>query len=264
VIVPLGAAAACALAVAAGNVSAQQLDRAAWRTRLGESRPLGPTEIDQLLDAARLAAGGRAFHLTAERGGFASDIVVERDGHVHYIRSQSPSGEAFTEFTGRIARYCDGTVASGEMVIEYRHTEAGWEAEARPSSPADLLRPIFDMLVGLKPLVDAGVTSDGGRALAAAWNLNARGPSPGGGGARGASMFVLADPTVSGVETLVIDPLSLLPARWEFAFSPAMPSKEAVTASYRFAFDPTLVLAPPATSAPVPGCADRSKSLSPR
>ena len=83
-------------------------------------------------------------------------------------------------------------------------------------------------------------------------------------GARGASTFVLADPTISGVETLVIDPLSLLPARWEFAFSPAMRSKEAVTASYRFAFDPTLVLAPPVTSAPAPACADRSRSLSPR
>jgi hypothetical protein len=108
----------------------QQLDPAAGG-RARRSRPLGPAEIEQLLDAARLAAGGRAFHLTAERGGFASDIVVERDGHVHYVRSQSASGEVFTEFTGRIARYCDGTVASGEMVIEYRHTEAGWEAEAR-------------------------------------------------------------------------------------------------------------------------------------
>ena len=38
------------------------------------------------------------------------------------------------------------------------------------------------MLVGIKPLVDAGVTRDGGRALSAAWNLNARGRSPGGGG----------------------------------------------------------------------------------
>jgi hypothetical protein len=258
------AAAACALAVGAGAPAAQQLDHAAWRTRLGESRPLGSSEIDQLLEAARLAAGGRPFHFTAERGGFASDIVVERDGHVHYIRSQFSGGEALTEFTGRIARYCDGTVASGEMVIEYRRTEAGWVVEARPSSPADLLRPVFDMLVGLKPLVDAGVTSDGGRALNAAWNLNARGRSPGGGGARAASTFVLADPTVSGVETLVIDPLSLLPARWEFTFSSAISSAEPVTASYRFTFDPTLVLAPPVTSAPMPACADRSRSLSPR
>jgi hypothetical protein len=245
-------------------LSAQQLDHAAWRARLGESRPLGASEIDQLLDAARLAAGGRAFHLTADRGGFASDIVVERDGHVHYIRSQLANGEAFTEFTGRIARYCDGTVASGEMVIEYRRTDAGWVVEARPSSPADLLRPVFDMLVGLKPLVDAGVTRDGGRALTAAWNLNARGRSPGGTGARAASTFVLADPTISGVERLVIDPLSLLPARWEFTFSSVMPPVEAVTASYRFAFDPALVLAPPVTGEPVPACADRSRSLSPR
>jgi hypothetical protein len=264
VIVLLAAAAGWALAVVAVSLSAQQLDLAAWRTRLGASRPLASSEIDQLLDAARLAAGGRAFHLTADTGGFSSDIVVERDGHVRYIRSHSASGEAFTEFTGRIARYCDGTVASGEMVIEYRRTEAGWAIEARPSSPADLLRPIFDMLVGLKMLVDAGVTSDGGRALRAAWNLNATGRSPGGSGARATSTFVLADPTVSGVETLVIDPLSLLPARWEFTFSPATPAAKPVTASYRFAFDPTLVLAPPVTDAPAPACADPSRSLSPR
>ena len=211
-----------AMVVAGVSASGRPAEQGTWQKRLADSRPLGTAEIDQLLDAARQAGGGTAFHLAAERGAFRSDILVERDGHVHYIRSQSLSGATFSEFTGRIARYCDGTVASGELVIEYRQTANGWAVAARPSSPADLLRPIFDMLVGLKPLADAGVTSDGGRALSAAWNLNARGRSPGGGGAAaGAVTFVLADPTVSGVETLVIDPQSLLPLRWEFTFAPS-------------------------------------------
>lgn len=253
------------LTVAGLPASAQQLDQRGWQTRLADSRPLAPAEIDRLLDAARQAAGGTAFHLTAERGGFASDILVEPDGHVHYIRSQSAGGATFTEFTGRIARYCDGTVASGELVIEYRRAGAAWSAEARPSSPADFLRPIFDMLVGIKPLVDAGVTKDGGRALTAAWNLNATGRAAGGGGGgANSATFVLADPTVSGVETLVIEPVSLLPIRWEFTFRPSPLPTGPVTVSYRFAFDPTLVLAPPDTGAPTPTCADVSRSLSPR
>ena len=102
-------------------------------------------------------SGGRAFHLTGDA--VAADILVERDGHVRYIRSGG--GRAFTEYTGRIARYCDGSVAAGEFVYEFRQSDDGWAVSARASSPADLLRPIFDMLVGIKPMVDVGHTPDG-------------------------------------------------------------------------------------------------------
>jgi hypothetical protein len=236
-------------------VLAQQPDPTTVQ-RLAETRPLSTTEIDQVLDRVRQVSGGRPFHLTGDA--IAADILVERDGHVRYVRGAG--GGTFTEYTGRIARYCDGAVAAGEFVYEYRQTTSGWTVSARASSPADLLRPIFDMLVGIKPMVDAGHTRDGGRAFSNVWNagLAATGRSPRGGGGAGAPTFVLADPTISGIETLVIDVTTLLPLRWEFTYritsTPGGPDR--VTVPYRFSYDSTLMLAPPAANLTLPTCAE--------
>jgi len=243
-------------------VSAQGAERSAIQQRLADSRPLGPAEIGQVLAGVRRAAGGTAFRFTAERGGFGAEILFETDGHVRFIRSQVNSTMSFTDYTGRAARYCDGTFASGELVIEYRQAGAGWTVKTRESSPADLLRPVFDMLVGLKPLRDDGLTSDGARALSAGWNPKTtmtREKVTGGRGAAnaGSSTFALADPSVSGVETLVIDPMSLLPARWTFTFTASSSQRSGTrTLPYRFEYDSLLTLEPPRTGVAPPACVE--------
>jgi hypothetical protein len=253
----LGVVTTVAIGVFCVRASAQPFDPATARARLADSRWLEPAEMDGLLAAVRQAVGGRAFRLLADRGGFAADILFERDGHVRFVRTQVNNRTTFAEYTGRIARYCDGTIGAGELVVEYRQSDAGWTVNTRQSSLSDLLRPVFDMLVGLKPLVDEGLTNDGARAFSVGWNLDAaltRATRPGGGGA-GASSFALADPTVSGVERLVIAPASLLPLRWEFTLAPSSsPSSGSTTFTYRFQYDADLVLAPPRTGVSPPDC----------
>jgi hypothetical protein len=117
------------------------------------------------------------------------------------------------------------------------------------------------MLVGIKPMVDAGHTADGGRAFSNVWNagLEPSGRSPAGGGGAGGATFVLADPTISGIETLVIDVATLLPLRWEFTYRTTITSgADRITVPYRFSYDGALMLTPPSANFTLPTCAEPS------
>src|SRR4051812_45300438 len=79
--------------------------------RLSDRRPLETAEIDQALSAVRGVIGGKPFRFAAEQGDFAADVLFERDGHVRFIRTRVDNRVHFTEYTGRIARYCGGAIA---------------------------------------------------------------------------------------------------------------------------------------------------------
>jgi hypothetical protein len=249
------------------SVDAQRLNPPATEL-LNSHRQLLPAEIPVILTAIRGAAAGKTFRLAYIPGGLGPDVLMGTNGRPRFVRSTSgfdfggasstifrrPDGSithsqsqqmdheeliTFTEYTGRAARKCDGTLLEGELVIEYEHraTDNQWSVTGRTRSPMEPLSPPFDMLDGTTAVQTGDWRQIGDRmtrALVAPWKLPA-GVQSGG-------------PTPSGMtQSLWIDTLSLLPLRWSISI-PAMPDRGTPAMpdyGLSFIYDASINLRPP-------------------
>ena len=221
-----------------------------------------------VLDVVRAAIAGKTCRLAYAPGGPGPAVLMGSNGRPRYVRAtsgydmggvsgsvsggsdgsmtRSQSQQAghvdvitFTDYTGRLARKCDGTALEDELVIEYEHrsTDNRWTAKARTRSPMEILAPVFDMLAGTAP-VETGdrwqIDDRMARALVAPWKLPA-GAQPGG-------------PLPPGMtQSLWIDTVSMLPLRWSISI-PASPGQGIPAIpdyGLSFTYDPTIDLRPP-------------------
>jgi hypothetical protein len=252
-------AAASALATSPA-VRAQTPARSAAEI-LKTDRPLQADEVAIVLAAARAAISGKAVRLSYVPDGPGPEMLIGKDGRPRYVRTASgydyrsgrvaadgngnrsqdeSSGHVdvvnFTEYTGRVARKCDGTPLKEELVIEYerRSVDDRWNAKARAATSREVGMPVFDILAGATKVELGGTRSFGdrvGRALVAPWTLPAG---------------AIGGPVPDGVrQSLWIDTLSFLPLRWSISAPaggglPAIPDY-----GMSFTYDASLDLRPP-------------------
>jgi hypothetical protein len=222
----------------------------ATQSRLKAPALLSQTEVSQVVAAMRGVLANRPFRVAA-RGGAATSYRTDAGGRLLFAYTN----EAITQYTGRPAKYCDGSPSPGELVVDFRNTNGKWTSSARPSTPIEP-GPMFEALSGTLPLQDGGVTDGGeGRDFHAVWSppsLSVDGRPQGG---TGGFTWRLdpPDPSVSTIVRIVLAVQSLLPVRWELVASSAtMPQ---VTIPYRFEYeDVAEPLIPESVS--IPACID--------
>ena len=223
------------------------------RELLSDVRPLTGVEIAAVLHASQRAIAGETFRLAP--GGLAEgpQVLMGREGVPRRIRwagtiisgvvggVASGSGETrppirttsrvdyvtITDYTGRTAPDCAGSVNQGDLVVEYKLESPGtvWQTNTRLRDARDFggpgIAPIFKMLKGAVTLASGELKDFGrrpARALTAVWRAPARSEE---------SRLLIGDPipnmrgepVLSGadesLQSLWIDTKSLRPLRWE-------------------------------------------------
>src|SRR5689334_17522145 len=116
--------------VAAGAATAgQRSNTAAIRARLANPAPLDPSEISDLLQAAREAVAYRTLRLSMSPTGLPGpEVMMDSDGRPKFVytlsggiaqapgqRSVQTDVETFTHYTRQAARSCDGARVAGEL-----------------------------------------------------------------------------------------------------------------------------------------------------
>jgi len=237
------------------------------RDILNNERPLQPAEIAAVLAATREAVSGKTCRLSYVPNGPGPQVLMGTNGRPRFVRAISGYGNSaattgvdgnrdktrtqqsghvdvvtFTEYTGRSARKCDGTVLDDELVIEYEHksTDDRWTVKARTRTVMEFGASVFDMLAGITPVESGNRRSFDdriGRAFVAPWKLPP-GVQPGA-------------PLPAGVsQSIWIDTVSLLPLRWSISM-PAMPDRGIPAIpdyGKSFTYDSSLDLRPPAVA----------------
>ena len=220
------------------------------RDILNTARTLLPAEIAVVLAGVREAIAGKTLQLSFVPNGPGPELLMGNNGRPRFIRAVSghfdPNGHvdvvAFTDYTGRTARKCDGTTLSEELVIEYEHksSDSRWTVKARRRARIEPFAPAFDLLTG-----DVALESGGrrafedrvGRALVAPWKPPAGTQS--------------SEPLPQAVtQSLWVDVASLLPLRWSIS-TPAKPDRGLPAIpdyGLSFTYDPSLDLRPPDVS----------------
>lgn len=223
--------------IAPGAAHSQFLNPSA-RDTLNTARTLQPAEIAIVLAAAREAVSGKTLRLSYVPNGPGPEVVMGTNGRPRFVRTVSGygfggtirfNGDArttpflqsghvdvitFTDYTGRLARKCDGSSLNDELVIEYEQngTDQQWTVRSRTRSVIEPLAPAFDILTG-SVTVESGdrraFENRIGRALVAPWQLPA--------GLNGG-------PPAGTSQALWIDIASMLPLRWSISV-PAMPER---------------------------------------
>jgi hypothetical protein len=217
------------------------------RELLALARPLTPTEIATILDAARAALAGKTLRLSWMGTARGPEVLMGSQGQPKILRYHggiiggtvggitadgSPSAPPTTwredvttiiDYTGRLARDCNGAAESREMVIEYelRSSRPTWTVRARRLDARDRsvgIAPVLEMLRG-----GGGVASDEhkqignrrARAFVSAWTPPPDSSAP---VARTGDPIpnVVGQPAPNDfIQALWIDTESLLPLRWE-------------------------------------------------
>ena len=195
------------------------------------ARPLQPAEINAVLGASRAAIANRTFTLSYLGREDGLEILMRTDGWPRFVRGEgdleggSVAGTAagavtatrwrdhfidMVEYTGAVARRCDGATVAGELVITYEHRRSTntWAARAvtkgeRAGVP--IFNPVFDVLTGKAPAVSEETTVIEARTVR---RFTAPFSAP-------LNTYGLVDPTRQASQTLWIDVDSLLPVRWE-------------------------------------------------
>ena len=246
-----------AVLMASTSGIAQTRDGLALRARLQDARPLSSEEISRTLHALRDLLAAAPFRITLGLGA-GPEYVVDTNGRARLIRNTTDHLVTWTKYTGRSARYCDGSPAPGELVIELRQAGAGWSISARHSTESEVGQPILDAISGAVVLEDDGLSEDGrSRRLRAAWapvSSHVESQIPGGGSISSRSV----NTAIRGTQTLYVDVASLRPTRWELKAT-AGDSRPTRPVSYLFEYDKTLVLQEPAAGAVLPECIDASQ-----
>ena len=253
-----------AYVMATSPASPSQAINPAVREILNADRPLQPAEIAAVLMAAREAVSGKTFRVSYVPNGLGPEVLMGANGRPRIIRTTSgydyssgtASGDSngnrtqsqqsghvdlitFTEYTGRSARKCDGTLLDDELVIEYEHksTDDRWTAKVRRRTLMEIAAPVFDMLTGITPVESGDRRSFDdrtGRALVAPWKLppgaQAGGPLPAG-----------------ATQSIWIDTVSMLPLRWSISMlaTPDRGIPPIPDYGVSFTYDPSLDLRPP-------------------
>ena len=221
------------------------------RELLNLARPLTPMEIATVLDASRQALAAKTFRLSFAPGGEGTEVLMGPDGRPKMIRRTygleggtvfgvvgSAPGVVSTpaethwrddfinivDYTSRPARFCNGSIEQGEMVIEYEHRRStnAWTATARNRNAGDVggpgIAPVFEMLLGAAPVASGEREQIGGRwarAFDSSWAPPDTGPQEqirtGHPIPKLAGTLAPDEPT----QTLWIDTESLLPLRWD-------------------------------------------------
>ena len=253
------------------GTAAQRSDTKTIQSHLSASAPLQAADIAQLLQAAREQIAYRSLKLSFfATGSPGSEILMDSDGRPVFVRSTGgfsvslgPGAQpqnrvdsvTLTYYTRQAARYCNGSLAPGEIVLDYQNAGGGWTVSARHSTPAfEIFAPIFAALMGEVALEDGGrstIADRPARGLRAPWSppeIREAEQLPGGGTAE---RRLIPGPSVAGaVQTLWIDEQSFLPLRW----SVTMPAPAAVTPidyGVFFVYDRSIELhAPPGIEAP--------------
>jgi hypothetical protein len=227
---------------------AQAVDQSP-RELLNAARPLTNAEIAIVLAASRNALASKTFRLSYGPSGQGPEILMGPTGLPRLVRTAStvqggivygiPPGSTsappsqhwteqitrITDYTGEPARRCDGSLASGEMVIEYEGRGAipVWTVSARARDARDIgglgVAPVFEMLRGAGSLAGGERREIGGRqarAFVSPW------VSPYDRDVQPPMLIGDPAPNVPGdrapdesVQSLWIDAESLLPLRWE-------------------------------------------------
>jgi hypothetical protein len=166
-------------------------------------------------------------------------------------QSQPTTGEleTFTHYTRQAARACDGSLLSGELVVEYKNSGRGWSVQARTVDVLEPLSPIFATLTGDIALFDSGRGTVAGRQardLRAAWkpvDVQIEERLPGGGLSRRGTIQAGPIPA-DAAQHLWIDEQTLLPLRWSITMTPPGAATPLDYGMY-FVFDRSLDLRPP-------------------
>jgi hypothetical protein len=195
-----------------------------------ESRHLVAAEVVQVLEGSRQAIAGKALRLAESPGQTAPEMIMGTNGRPRVLSETSGfEGSSWngrgspttplertnvhvihiTEYTGRVARRCDGRVGAGELVVDYEHRTPPdqWYINARTRSQYDFAAPAFDILAGVTPVESGEIrTIDGhtARAFVGPWH------------APRDAIYVPSIPR-SAAQSLWIDVESLLPVRWSIA-----------------------------------------------
>jgi hypothetical protein len=234
------------------------------RELLSANRALQPAEIAVVVAASRAAIAGKTCRMAYGPNGPGPEVLMGANGRPRFVRAVSgydyssgavsadgngnrtqsqQSGHVdvvtFTEYTGRSARKCDGTVLDDELVIEYEHKSSDdrWTVKARTRTLMEFAAPVFDILAGITPVESGSLRSFDdriGRALVAPWKLPP-GAQPGGALPAGVN------------QSIWIDMGTLLPLRWSISM-PAIPGQGVPAIpdyGLSFIYDASLDLRPP-------------------
>ena len=182
----------CALVVPLRPAHAQRSSPARVREFLSAERVLTRPEVAEIVEAASEEIAGRPFFV-ANTLGVRMEFMLDAHGHLHFARNVADR-VVLTEYTARVARYCDdGSLAPGELAVEYRHEDGEWAATARLVQPTEAGLALASLLSGDTHLEDAGLTGD---RRARGFSSPAKPPE---------------------VQTLFVDVRTTLPLRWETA-----------------------------------------------
>ena len=251
------------LSVAAA--SAQNLNPPA-RDVIVLKRALTGAEVAAVLEASRQAVAGRIMHMAYQPDGPGPDFLMRADGRPRYIKStsgrdfvsSSASGDgnsrtqsghvdvsSFTHYTGSVARGCDGTPRTGELVIEFENTGQGWTAKARTRGGSEINGSAFELLAGRTPATSGESRDVRGRPARAF-----------------VAPFVLPEGSTGGppagtMQALWVDVVTLLPVQWTLRLPPMPDFPERGLPEFGVAFtypDPSSVDLRPPTGVEPPQC----------
>jgi hypothetical protein len=126
--------------------------------------------------------------------------VRTESGHVNV--------SSFTHYTGTVARGCDGTTRSSELVIEFENNGHGWKPTARTRGDSEVNGSAFDILAGRTPATSGDGRDFRGRPARAF-----------------VAPFVLPEGSTGGppsgtVQALWVDVVTLLPVQWTLMLPP--------------------------------------------
>jgi hypothetical protein len=201
-----------------------------------------------------MGANGRPTFIRMKMSYQAGFVGGTAGGAAPSSRTWTVEAVHVTEFTGRGARPCSGTVPAGELIVEYRNEGSGWTASAQSRPYPGYPIEVFDILAGVLPADSGDVEQLGdrtARALVVPW-------TPSTPDAKSKPEVLIGDPLPNvrretsatartGFLRLWIDVDSLLPLRWErFIAADAargIPAKPDYAFSFRY--DPTIAIARP-------------------
>jgi hypothetical protein len=155
---------------------------------INATRQLAPDEVARVLDAVRARMAGKRGRFTTSQDDAAGrsgvEFVAGSNGHLLFLRSTGAieggivGGDGtsttwtreytvITEFSGRPARACDGSVRPGELILQYYNDGAGWIPSARSDDDRRLPTPVFALLMGNLSVESGELTNIDGRSARA-------------------------------------------------------------------------------------------------
>ena len=221
-------------------VGVKAQDLASAKSIIQRAGPLSAQDIPLVVKAVRAANSGKAFRAVGGLGGV--EFQFGPDGRLRFTRQEmrGTMGKkvTITEYSDRAARNCNGTQATGTLVIEYSNVNGTWQLGARPSRDSEILAPAMQVYE-LPPsaILDGGFKDIKGRR---ARSLRFRYQS---------SAAVMEKFGSDTFQALYFDAESLLWLRWELRIK--LPNQPYY--GYDFLYDSSLDLRPPSDLKP-PDC----------